>query len=104
MHMMRMMVVKGRACVDWWYQATVFTRLHMKKKGTAGEKILECASTLPSRLASKVHAVLHLKQNLSFSKGYLVASGSTPQLLLHSEQTEAGCVLQHTAYQQKGWL
>lgn len=35
MNRMSMMVEKGRACVELWYQATEFTRLHMRKNGNA---------------------------------------------------------------------
>ena len=36
--MIRSMVVKGRAWVEPWYQATELTVLQMKKKGPTGVK------------------------------------------------------------------
>lgn len=40
MHMRRMIVVNGSACVDWWIQATVFTKLHTQKKGRAKKELV----------------------------------------------------------------
>ena len=74
MNMMRMMVVKGRACVDWWYQATVFTRLHMKKKGTAGEETPEYVAThLKIMIISQIFDII-VKAIISLSSFTLAVS------------------------------
>ena len=46
MNMMSTMVVKGRAWVELWYQATVLSMLHTIKKGTGDrEKQWSCKNT-----------------------------------------------------------
>ena len=48
MNMMSTMVVNGSACVDWYAQATVLTKLHTTKKGT--EKRLPVRMTFQTQL------------------------------------------------------
>lgn len=39
-HMMSTIVVNGRAWVDWWIQATVLTKLHTQKNGSAKKELV----------------------------------------------------------------
>jgi hypothetical protein len=48
MNIMSTMVANGRACVDWYAQATVLTKLHTTKKGT--EKRLPVRMTFQTQL------------------------------------------------------